>query len=1157
MTDISSVLVLGGGITGIQAALDLAESGIKTYLIESTPSLGGKMAQLDKTFPTNDCAMCILSPKLVDASRHPNINLMVNSEITEIEGEIGDFKVKVLRQARFVDEDKCTACGLCATKCPKKVLNPFEQKFSHRKAIYIPFPQAVPLKYTIDKENCLYFTRQKCGICEKICPASAPNFNQKDEEITLNVNSIIFTPGYKITDATKLEKYGYGIFPNVITSLEFERILSASGPTGGKIRRPSDGSIPESIAFIQCVGSRDRSIGHPYCSSVCCMISIKEAMIAKEQYPETRIQIFFMDMRAFGKEFDEYYMKAEKEHKIIFTRNNRISGLKQNKNNRNIEITYIDEGQLVQEEFDLIVLSVGMYISPEETQFFNKMNIDLNQFNFCLTDIFAPLATSREGILVAGAFSEPKDIPESVAQASGSASKVIEILTNKVGHDGAFKYIEGKSYPEERDVSEAEPRIGVFVCHCGINIGGVVDVPNIVEYAKKLSNVVYAGENIYTCSQDIQELIKDKIAELDLNRIIVAACTPRTHETLFQNTLQEAGLNPYLFEMCNIRDQCSWVHKNEREKATDKAKDLVRMAVRKARLIQPLSKVQVEVTPSALIVGGGISGMRAALDLASYGFETHLVEKTGKLGGLLKDIHFTLQHNNVQEFLKNTIDQVESSEIIHVHKNSEIVNATGYIGNFNTTIKENNNEFTITHGIVIIATGGEGYSPKEYLFNEDPNIITQLEFEKQLVEGKDLPNTVVMIQCVVCRNEERPYCSRICCTESIKNALKLKELNQDARIYIIFKDMRTYGFRELYYEMAAEKGIQFIRYYDDSLPIVKNENELEIIVHDHFINDNIILNPDLIVLAVATLPSRDNEKLSKLFKIPLSKDKFFLEAHMKLRPLDFNTDGIFLAGLAHSPKFLEECLTQASGAAARAATILSKKIYKTNAMISVVDVHKCRGCGECVELCEFHAPALVTDETGRTHSIINEALCKGCGACAANCCNNAVITKHFTNEQIMTMINSAIEVRKAEEKEYEPFILAFCCNWCSYAGADLAGVSRFQYPPNARIIRVMCSGRIAPSFILNALYKGVDGILVTGCHPGDCHYVSGNEKAKIRIESLKERLKLLGIEEKRVRLEWISASEGKRFADIMNEFVKEVKEIGPNPYATMEIKEVF
>ncbi len=1138
-----AVMIIGGGISGMQSALDLADSGFKVFVLDRSPSIGGAMAQLDKTFPTNDCAMCIMAPKLVETGRHHNIKLITNADIESMDGEAGNFIVTVIKRPRYVDESRCTGCGICTQRCPIEIKDDYNKGLKRRKAIHIKYPQSVPPVHCIDQDICI-----GCGVCETQCEAEAIRYSQEEERMEINVGSIILSPGFEEFDIlSRRKEYGYGKYPNVISSLEMERMLSATGPYNGMVLRPSDGEIPKNVAFIQCVGSRDRTAGNPYCSSVCCMFAIKEAVIAQEHTPGLKPTIFFMDMRAFGKEFDDYYIRAETEHKIRFVKNNRVSGINENKETDNLVVTYVDEGELKQEEFELVVLSVGMN-SPKTARLLSeKLGIELNDFDFCKTSTLTPLKTSREGIFASGAFISPKDIPDTVAQASGAASAASSILASE-----RSTLVEVKEYPEEKDFTGQEPRIGVFICHCGINIGGVVKVPDIVEYAKTLPNVVYAEDNLYTCSQDTQQKIKSKIEEHDLNRVVVASCTPRTHEPLFQNTVREAGLNPYFFEMANIRDQCSWVHMHDPENATRKARDLVRMAISKTRLLEPLHKVAIPIEQTGLIIGGGISGMVAALDLAEHGFEANIIEKEKELGGNLKHLHYMLNGEDLQAFLKETIEKVNSNDKIHVYTNSTINNIEGCVGDFKTTITQNGSESVIKHGVVLVATGGKSYEPTEYLFGQDGRIITQLDFEDKLSLGKVDVKTVVMIQCVGSRNSHRTYCSRVCCSEAVKNALKLKELNPNATVYILYKDMRTYGFRELYYEEAAKKGIIFIRYYDDSMPEVDiKDGMLKLCVKDHFIGETIQMNPDLLVLSTATIPSPDNEKIAKMLKVPLSKDGFFLEAHMKLRPLDFATEGIYLCGLAHSPKFLEECISQAKGAVSRATTILSNKFFEANAVISVVDENKCRGCGECVEICEFGAPELVQDEKGIYHSKIKEALCKGCGACAASCCNNAIITKHFKNEQIITMIESSVEDRKIEE-EFEPFILAFCCNWCSYAGADLAGVSRFQYPPNLRIIRVMCSGRISPSFILNALHNGIDGILVAGCHIGDCHYISGNEKAQKRVENTKELLKILGIDDKRLRLEWISASEGKKFSEVMDDFVKEIKELGPNPYAALK-----
>jgi heterodisulfide reductase subunit A len=996
---VGAVLVVGGGIAGMQSSLDLADSGFRVYLVDKSPSIGGAMAQLDKTFPTNDCAMCIMAPKLVETGRHRNIDLITNSTLLKVEGEAGNFTVTVAKGARYVDESKCTGCGICTQKCPVEVVDEYNKGFKVRKAIYVKYPQAVPLIFSIDKDQCI-----GCGNCERQCKAGAIAYGQEDETKELNVGSIILSPGFDEFDLLKKRKeYGYGKFPNVVSSLELERMLSATGPYGGMVLRPSDGEVVKKIAFIQCVGSRDRSIGNPYCSSVCCMFAIKESVIAQEHNPGLEATIFFMDMRAFGKEFDDYYVRAEKEHGIRFVKNNKVSSLAEDPDTNSLLITYIEGGNLVQEEFDMVALSVGMTAPGDAENLSKTLGIELNQYDFCSTDIlFSPLETTKPGIFVGGAFGAPKDIPDSVSEASGAAAMASSIIASERG-----KLVTVKEYPPEKDISSLEPKIGVFVCHCGINIGGVVDVPDVVEYARTLPNVVYAENNLYTCSQDTQKKIRETIKEHDLNRVIVASCTPRTHQPLFQNTCAEAGLNPYLFEMANIRDQCSWVHMHEPDAATQKAKDLVRMVTAKAGLLEPLSRVPIDVTPSALVIGGGLSGMTAASELSKQGFEAHIVEREDELGGLMKRIHFEMvgDKKDIQKKLKQLINNVESDPKIHVYTKSTIKDIGGYIGNFKTTIDSGGEDKEITHGIIIVATGGEEHKPKEYKYGTNDNIMTQLEFEEMISKKKKMDaETIVMIQCVGSRNEERPYCSRVCCTEAVKNALKIKDLNPQTSVYILFRDIRTYGFSEVYYEEAASKGVKFIRYDDGTQPKVSSEDGLEVKILEPFLDEEITIKTDLLILSSATIPHSDNYDLAQMLKVPLSKHKFFLEAHMKLRPVEFATEGIFLCGLAHSPKFFEECVSQASAAVSRASTILSKKTLEAEGMVSSIDEDICSGCGTCVVICPFNA--ISKDEGGIAR--VTEVLCKGCGTCSASCPEKAVSIKQFTDEQLIAQVVAAI-----------------------------------------------------------------------------------------------------------------------------------------------------
>ncbi|WP_041275139.1 FAD-dependent oxidoreductase [Desulfotomaculum nigrificans] len=1000
---VGAVLVVGSGIAGIQASLDLAESGYYVYLVEKEPAIGGTMPMLDKTFPTNDCSMCILSPKLVDCGRHLNIKTLTNSELVGLAGEPGHFKATIRTKARYVDPAKCTGCGSCAEACPVKVDDEFNQGLGKRKAIYKLYAQAFPNAYAIDNSKCLKFKNlnndKLCGKCIKACQAGAINHHMQDEEIEIEVGSVLLVPGFEIFDPSELALYKYGQLKNVVTSLEFERILSASGPFGGHLVRPSDHKEPQKIAWIQCVGSRNCRIGHGYCSSVCCMYAIKQSVIAKEHAAyDLNANIFYMDMRTYGKDFEKYYERAQKQYGVNFVRS-RVYGLDPGEED-NVKIRYaLEDGTVVTEEYDMVVLSVGLEPNRKAVELAKQLGVELNQYNFADVTKLTGVASSKPGIYVAGAFSGPRDIPETVMQASAAAGEVQKLLAEAKG-----TLTKTKEYPAPKDVTGEIVRTGVFVCHCGINIGSVVDVPAVAEYAKTLPGVVYATDKLYACSQDSSAQIKEAIEQYGLNRIVVASCSPRTHEPMFQETLKEAGLNPHLFEMANIRDHCSWVHQNEPEKATEKAKDLVRMAVKKAALLEPVQPVTLPMNHDALVIGGGVSGMTAALNLADQGYQVYLVEKAKELGGIAKRIRYGMGGEDVPAFLNRLINQIQNHTNIKVYTGVEIADVQGFMGNYQTKLT---NGEEIKHGVAIIATGAAEYRPQEYLYGQNPRVRTLLEVEGLLAEGRlKNSNNFVFIQCVGSRDEERPYCSRICCTKSIKLALKIKEQKPGANIFILYRDIRTYGYFEDLYTEARRKGIIFVRYSTDAKPVVElTSTGTKVTFTDHVLNRPVEIYADIIGLASAIVPN-DNTTLSKLFKVPLNAEGFFLEAHLKLRPVDFGTDGVFMCGLAHGPKNLEENIAQGKAAAGRAATALAKENIQTDGKAAFVNKRKCMACGVCVEVCPAKAASLVTDERGNTAAEVNPALCKGCGACSSSCRCGAINVKGCSNEQIMAMVRA-------------------------------------------------------------------------------------------------------------------------------------------------------
>jgi len=912
--------------------------------------------------------------------------------------------VRVIRHPRYVDMDKCIACGTCAEKCPKKVDDVYNEGLIKRKAIYVPYSQAVPLKYVIDKDNCIYFQKGKCRACEKFCPAGAINFDEKETEITLNVGSLIMAPGFKSFDPGRYDTYPYAALPNVVTSLEFERILSATGPFEGHLMRPSDKKEPGKIAWFQCVGSRDLNLcDNGYCSSVCCMYAVKQTAIAREHSKvPLDCSVFFMDMRTHGKDFDRYYENAKAEGvKFIRSRVHSVEGLP---GTDDLLVRYVDEGgNLTREIFNMVVLSTGLEIDETVIKLSNRLGVDLDPYHFTQTDTFHPVSTSVPGIYACGAFTGPKDIPQSVMEASAAACAATQTLA-------PARNTETHEVPviEERDIRREASRIGVFVCNCGINIGGVVNVPEVATFARTLPNVVYVEENLFTCSQDTQDKMTEVIREKGLNRVVVAACTPRTHEGLFQETLINAGLNKYLFEMANIRNHDSWVHASDPDAATEKAKDLVRMAVAKTNLLTPLRQTDLPVTQSALVVGGGVSGMTGALSIARQGYPVHLIEKSDSLGGNAVTLHRAHKGEKVADFVKKLVAEIKSEPLITLHESSTITHVDGFIGNFKTGISNGASREEIDHGVAIMAIGAGEYKPDEYLYGQHGAVITHSEMD-QLFQNDDpsvfKAEDVAFIQCVGSRDEARPYCSKVCCTHTVLSALEIKHRNPEANIYVFYRDMRTYGIREDLYRKARELGILFIRYAKDEKPVVNADGEgVKILFRDPILNRQLAVHADILCLATAIVSHKD-QALARFFKVPMDEDGWLLEAHQKLRPVDFANDGVFLCGMAHYPKPLDESIAQAQAAAARALTVLSMDTIKVGGIVCSIDTEHCSGCLACIQVCPYGAISFNPDKGAAQ---INEALCKGCGACAATCPSEAAVLMGFNNKELYAQIRGAL-----------------------------------------------------------------------------------------------------------------------------------------------------
>jgi heterodisulfide reductase subunit A2 len=998
-----TVLIIGGGVGGIKAAMDLSEAQRDVLMIDKAASIGGLMTQLDRTFPTNNCDLCTISPRLSAGARQRHIELLPMTQLEAISGEAGDFTVTLTSAPRYIDLDKCTACGDCHKQHPECVR--FNPGLDHRAPTCMRYPQATPQAFSIDMDAC-----KDVDELVNCCPAGAIDPNDQEKQTTRTVGAVILSTGADLFDPGKLEHFGHGLYPNVVTGLEYERIMSASGPTMGELVRPSDRRQPKRVAWIQCAGSRGVNREDvSYCSSVCCMYALKEAIVTKQRFQDDiETTIFYMDMRTFGKNYENYYQRAKEDYGIRLVRC-RPHSLIPDQTSQDMLISYASEetSGLITETFDMVVLSTGFRPSERSTKLAGILGIELNSHRFAKTDSFQPVTTNRPGIYVCGVFEGPKDIPETMVQASAAACMAGQHLPAVTASAEA-----ADAYPPERDVTGEEPRIGVFVCDCGQNIGGAIDVDAVVAEASKFPHVVSAEMTGHGCGKESLERIQQVIQEKNLNRVVVGACSPRTHEALFQETVRQAGLNKYLVEIANIRDQNAWVHTDAGELATAKAKQLIRMAVAGTAKSGPLADHQLPMNKQVLVLGGGVAGMNAALELAERGISVVLAERNGRLGGLAAVIRRNLEGDDVQAHVRQLVERTNGHENIEVITNAIVVDHSGMPGKFSTGFQIGPRMYyrRIEHGATVLATGAMANRPSQYLLGRHDAVMTQLDLDNLIedtparIEGWE---SMVMIQCVGSRTADNPNCSRICCQTAMKNALRLLDINPDLQLFVLYRDMRTYGFSEDAYIEARRRGVIFVRYQPDAPPEVEADgDQVAVRFTDPILGRKVEFTADRLILSTGLIADDEtNEDLAAIFNLNRTEDGYFLEEHVKLRPVDMSVPGFFMAGCAHSPRNIRESIAQAQAAASRVQTMLARETINLGAVTATVDPQKCATCLACVRACPYHVPFINEDR----YSEIDPAKCHGCGICAAECPAKAIQLSRFEDEPILAKLEGLLE----------------------------------------------------------------------------------------------------------------------------------------------------
>ncbi|MBI5014878.1 MAG: CoB--CoM heterodisulfide reductase iron-sulfur subunit A family protein [Deltaproteobacteria bacterium] len=991
----NTALVIGGGFAGMQASLVLAERGHKVVLVDKRPAIGGLFPLLDNQFPTQSCGVCFMACDtptycpFVQCDLHENVDVVPFASVDRVEGQAGEFRVGLTQSASCVDPEKCTDCGACEAVCPVTVPREFGDGLETRKAVFKYYPKAVAKAYVVDRKAC----PPDCRKCVEACDPGAIDLDAKARRLSVDVGAVILAPGADVFPASTKEEFGYGRYANVLSAVKFERMLAAGSPGSGRVIRPSDGKTPKSLAFVQCVGSRDAEGGQGHCSSVCCMFALKQAFFAKERHPDLAVSVYYMDLRAFGKDYEAYLRRAEALG-IRFVRGI-PSVIRQVSATGDLAFQVAGEEGMREDAQELVVLAAGFCQGSEARELAKAFGVTPAEGGFAGGPEFSPCETERAGVFTCGAFREPKDIPETTAEAACAAGLAARVLEGP-------GVAEDPDLPTPADFRGEAPQIGVVLCTCeGFNAARA-DFGALKGSALAMPGVSFVETVAHACAKAGMDEVRRIFAEREPNRLVLASCSHRIVEKLYAHQFRQMGVHAGVLEIANLREACL-EGPGVPPAGQGAAEAALREAVRKAWHAGFGAVARESVERTVLVIGGGAAGMRAALDLAALGHSIHLVERETELGGNLRTARYTIKGGRPQELLAELSKRVRSEPAIQVHAGARVSSAQGRLGAFRTAVEAAGGTIEILHGAVVFATGASEQKPKSYGYGQSSRIVTQRELEQRLAAGEAGPKRVVMIQCVESREEAdgcRPWCSRVCCTHAVKNALKMLETTPDAEVTVLYRDLRTYGAFEHAYRQARDAGVLFTPYDLVRRPIVEAEGDrVAVRFFEPALGTDVTLEPDLLVLAVGLAPEAEEaRRLAGLYGVEVGEGGFFREKNPKAATTDFAKKGVYMAGLAHAPKHVEESLTQAGAAAARCSAVLAKGARRSSEKASYVVEKICSRCGVCVDVCPYGARRL---DPERNVAVVDPILCEACGACTMACPNKAAQQYGFAPKQML------------------------------------------------------------------------------------------------------------------------------------------------------------